>query len=139
MIGFIYKMRNKILYEGYKLSTFLYESKMKVLNRVLRRKMEKNIASFIGFPRPVNLQLELISDGNNGDGGYPILKDCFNKSYKLTQIGSWEVPNFLEISFIRKYILEQFVISDNLIILPYMQDRICALHEVDISVPNNWL
>ena len=112
---------------------------MKVLNRVLRRKIEKSIASFIGFPRPVNLQLELINDGNNGDGGYLILKDCFNKSCRLTQIGSWEVPNFLEISFIRKYILEQFVISDNLIILPYMQDRICELHEVDISVPNNWL
>jgi hypothetical protein len=139
MIGFIYKIRNKILYEGYKLSIFLYESKMKVLNRVLRRKIEKSIASFIGFPRPVNLQLELINDGNNGDGGYLILKDCFNKSCRLTQIGSWEVPNFLEISFIRKYILEQFVISDNLIILPYMQDRICELHEVDISVPNNWL
>jgi hypothetical protein len=62
-----------------------------------------------------------------------------NNTDRLIQIGCWKIPNYLELTFIRNDLLQNFEVSINPVTLPHQYDSISEPRSPEIHVPDNWI
>lgn len=84
MTGFIFRLSSKFQYEFNRMVILILEVKLKIVNFLTSKKIERQISELVGMLRPINVQPNLIRVGADSDGGYLIPRDCFKCDFLVS-------------------------------------------------------